>query len=57
MKKHTDEIFDRIALESPAISGLLEDLGYGPWRAAHQKHEEKKSRKSKQTARSKGGRR
>jgi hypothetical protein len=45
-KKHSDEVFAKIALESSAISGLFEDLGYGPWRAANAKHE-KKSRKAK----------
>jgi hypothetical protein len=57
MKKHADYMFARIALESPEISGLLEDLGYGPWRQANAKHEKRKSRKSKRArGRSRGGR-
>lgn len=43
----TEAIFARIALQEPAIAGLLEDLGYGPWRAAsaQAKKIKRKSRK------------
>lgn len=56
MKKevHVDVVFTRIALESPAISGLLEDLGYGPWRAANAKHEKSKSRKARRDSKKRG---
>jgi hypothetical protein len=57
MKKRADKMFAQIALESPAIAGLLEDMGYGPWREANAKHEKRKSRKSKRAARAKRGQR
>jgi hypothetical protein len=34
----TKTVLGQIALESPAIAELLEDLGYGPWKAASAKH-------------------
>jgi hypothetical protein len=47
MKKNQDETMKQIALNSPAIAGLLEDLGYGPWRIAQAKHDKRAKRTNK----------
>jgi hypothetical protein len=47
MKAKQDKTMKQIALNSPAIAGLLEDLGYGPWRSAQAKHEKRAKRTNK----------